>query len=543
MPVPSHRERFVLATIFVLSLLGTAVGWNMFWFLCDDAYIAFRYVSNSQAGWGYTWNPPPFLPVEGYSSFLWVALLDGVWRITGMEPPQAASVLSLVSALLTVPLVMWLAWCVPLSERLAPYRTAVVALVMLGTLTNRTWLAWTSSGLETPLFTLLVLLWAAIGLSMPISRRTLVALGVAASLLELCRPDGLLFWGMTGLAVGWWLWRQAERVPQDALALVPLVGPLLHVGWRWSTYGALLPNTYYAKQVAAWPQAGSIYLASFLMEYAFFVWAAVALAGTVGALWHARERLAAPSGVRVLVVMGLIGQFAYYTLRVGGDHFEYRVYVHLVPLLWISLPWLWDRLRWRAELALPWMAGMFLLGLVIPWSHWSLTHDRLTRDETRMMRVAVAPHLPSVLHPWTSRFDEAQHWLITRWVGMRHQEHAVYGQHQRERYPSREEGSKLLLGDYNAYVRGGAGYPGWVLPNVIILDQYGLNDFVVARNPKPPEDRRRMAHDREPPPGYHACFKPNVRLGPDKHMVVRRRHRPLTAEAVLACDLKYREGR
>ena len=28
--------------------------------------------------------------------------------------------------------------------------------------------------------------------------------------------------------------------------------------------------------------------------------------------------------------------FAYYTLRVGGDHFEYRVYAHLVPLAFAS---------------------------------------------------------------------------------------------------------------------------------------------------------------------------------------------------------------
>lgn len=56
--------------------MGLFYGWKLFWFMTDDAYIAFRYVSNSMLGLGYVWNPPPFHPVEGYTSFLWVAILD-----------------------------------------------------------------------------------------------------------------------------------------------------------------------------------------------------------------------------------------------------------------------------------------------------------------------------------------------------------------------------------------------------------------------------------------------------------------------------------
>lgn len=80
-------------------LLGGAAlvfGWRVFWFLTDDAYIAFRYVSNAHLGYGYVWNAPPFLPVEGYTSFLWVLLLDIVWRILGVEPPASANWISLV---------------------------------------------------------------------------------------------------------------------------------------------------------------------------------------------------------------------------------------------------------------------------------------------------------------------------------------------------------------------------------------------------------------------------------------------------------------
>ena len=73
----TRRENALAFMLFLIALGGLLIGWQTFWFLCDDAYIAFRYVSNSQFGWGYTWNPPPFRPVEGYTSFLWVVLLAG----------------------------------------------------------------------------------------------------------------------------------------------------------------------------------------------------------------------------------------------------------------------------------------------------------------------------------------------------------------------------------------------------------------------------------------------------------------------------------
>ena len=50
--------------------VATYYGWKLFFFSTDDAYIAFRYVSNSLAGHGLTWNARPFRPVEGYTSFL-----------------------------------------------------------------------------------------------------------------------------------------------------------------------------------------------------------------------------------------------------------------------------------------------------------------------------------------------------------------------------------------------------------------------------------------------------------------------------------------
>ena len=53
----------ILAMIGLAALAATYHGWRLFWFFTDDAFIAFRYVSNAIAGYGYTWNPPPFRPI------------------------------------------------------------------------------------------------------------------------------------------------------------------------------------------------------------------------------------------------------------------------------------------------------------------------------------------------------------------------------------------------------------------------------------------------------------------------------------------------
>jgi hypothetical protein len=48
----SREERLGLAALSVGVLIVVYYGWRLFWFLTDDAYIAFRYISNSILGYG-----------------------------------------------------------------------------------------------------------------------------------------------------------------------------------------------------------------------------------------------------------------------------------------------------------------------------------------------------------------------------------------------------------------------------------------------------------------------------------------------------------
>lgn len=538
----------------LLAAVGLYIGWNLFWFLCDDAYIAFRYVSNSQFGWGYTWNPPPFRPVEGYTSFLWVVLLDAVWSHFGILPPESANTLSLAFSYGTLALTIAFVLRLRLSAGLDRQRPAILGLVLIGTLTNRTFLAWTSSGLETGMFTSLFLLWIFLVTCVSGGVLHLALVSTVASLAALSRPDGLLLVAASGGLGAWRVGRalfEARPTGPHLAGLLPLGITVAHVVWRHETYGYWLPNTYYAKHIGAWPLAGILYFASFLLEYAFWVWLGVALYAARRAWRFVRDHgvrdALGDRGLDDAFVFRLVGaatilfQFAYYTLLVGGDHFEYRIYHHLVPLALITLPWLTDRLRFSPRRTLAVLATMIVLGLPVPWIHWWHTHGLERRQQTFMLRYKVAPHLPLPVRWYGRAFDALQDWLISRFVGSRHQGHKIFCKFQLEHFPSREEGLKIDPTDFPVLAHVSVGVPGWVLPKVAIIDMLGLNDAIIAHTSpaRSSQVNRFMAHDRKPPQGYVGCFRPNLEADDKGRLIWKERQEPLTAADIVRCETEF----
>ncbi len=547
----------VLLPLLLLAAAGLLVGWRTFWFLTDDAYIAFRYVSNSLLGHGYVWNAAPFLPVEGYTSFLWVVLLEAIWRLAGLEPPAVANVLSLAFSFGTLALVVRMALDLELGPRLARARAALLAGVLLGVLTNRTFLAWTSSGLETAMFNFLVTLWVFAGLRL--ARREApghyALFAAAAALLELARPDGLLFAAAT-LATGalWALgrWRAGRLRPADALAFAPLGSVAAHLAWRRAFYGEWLPNTYFAKYAGPWPESGLRYAWSFVLEYALWVWLGVGLAWLVRSAFRARapRAQAAPTldmagflrsrYALACVIATLVAQVLYYTFAIGGDHFEYRVYSHIVPFIFLSFAWLLGRLELRAAPALGLFAAFVLLAQPIPWLHWSATRGLSTHRETTLLISPVAPRLPGALRWYGALFDDAQTWLIEHAVCIRHQEHKIFHEYVTALFGSRKAGSRIGPEGLPVYLSSSVGVAAWTLPHVNVIDVLGLNDYVIARTPPRASSKERfMAHSRWPPKGYVPSYAPNVVLA-FPGVRVEPREVPLTEQQVADSERFWR---
>ena len=212
----------------------------LFWrYTVDDAFISFRYAENWARGFGPVFNPGEW--VEGYTNFLWVALLAVAHRV-GLDAPVTAKLLGLACAagvLAATVVVVDRAWGRPAGwfGALLLASSGIFAVNAV-------------DGLKTQAFTLAS--WCSILLLAHERRRDAafpasLVLALAAVLL---RPDGLLLVGaMVGLHG-----LEAVRHPQSvgvrrlAWALALTAAALAaYTTWRWETYGELLPNTFFAK--------------------------------------------------------------------------------------------------------------------------------------------------------------------------------------------------------------------------------------------------------------------------------------------------------
>jgi len=250
-----------LPWLVVLAWLASAA-----WFLCDDAFISFRYARNLLEGHGLVFNPGE--RVEGYTNFLWVLELAALWKAFGLRPENAAPWLSVACTIGTFAAVVWWAARIP-----GLRRRGLVTWMALGLLcTSATFAVWTSGGgLETRQFTLLVVA-AVVYLSVHADSR-LGLLGASLSLAAAAytRPEGLL---IAACCFGWFVVQRivaGRRLRLDLrelgwlmLPFVVLVGA--HFLFRHGYYGEWLPNTYHAKHVRPWFESGFSYLWAVAVE-------------------------------------------------------------------------------------------------------------------------------------------------------------------------------------------------------------------------------------------------------------------------------------
>jgi arabinofuranosyltransferase len=215
-----------------------------YWFVCDDAFITFRFARNWALGRGLVFNPGEWPPVEGYSDFLWLLAAMGFEGV-GLSP---ATFLPWVSAATAVVLVL---------------RVFAVARGPLGLGTGPSFLAaltlacspamgcWATSGLETMPFALLVFLLAERLLLKEASGGWLVPAALAVG-ITLVRTEGAA-WVAVIAAIVVFVRRLEGRPLRPTLEhlgriLVPVAVTYgAYVGWRYWYYGTLVPNTALVK--------------------------------------------------------------------------------------------------------------------------------------------------------------------------------------------------------------------------------------------------------------------------------------------------------
>ena len=552
-------NRSIAALITLVALLGLYFGWREFWFLTDDAFIAFRYVSNSILGNGYVWNAEPFRAVEGYTSFLQVLILEAVWRLFGTEPPESANLLSLIFASVTVLLTTVAAMKLQLSVQLQNVRLYLASLVLLGLITNVTFLTWSSSGLETALFNCCFLAWI-LAVVMIVQKGTLwrVAMTTTATLVYLARPEGMLILLATLLLLLISLLSEIKKRQLKLswfVSVLPMLVPLIHFVWRKSYYGEWLPNTYYAKHVAAWPESGIRYLLSFMLEYGIWLWLSVLVIvvykmTTVFIKSNKTDLKIAKRFISVfqtppdrkvctiVAVTTVVWHLSYYTFIIGGDHFEWRVYSHLPPLLMLSFVYFMNVLKFSPARTIISLTLLIALSMPIPWVHHFQEKKITELKVADTVKIKVSSKLPFFLRPLARLNEQLQSWLIDHLVCVRWQEHRMFLIRQLEFFPERSLELPPEAGRFPIIYSSTVGVVGWVLPKIAVIDGYGLNDYVIARLQIEPQIKRRMAHDRFAPHAYVASFLPNVSVKIAKEVSYRQRPPDfeLTREKIIAYE-------
>jgi hypothetical protein len=290
-------------------------------FIQDDAFISFRYAENLVNQGELTWNPGEPERVEGYTNFLWVLLLSAPAAL-GIDLILASKVLGLLFFVLSCFLTYRLGLVVFQSTW-----WALLAMTFVGT--NYTFSAYATGGLETQLQALLITAAVYVTLrafmkGVAPTRRSLLGLSAVCLLALLTRLDSaipvavLCFYVLSHAP--------KHRASTTAFLILPvlLILGLWHV-WKWTYYGDLFPNTFYAKATyfswGVW-RAGLVYVYAFVQSYLLipFLFLAIVFRRHL----TARAEMAIPLAIVLL--------WCAYTIAVGGDFMEFRQLVPILPL-------------------------------------------------------------------------------------------------------------------------------------------------------------------------------------------------------------------
>jgi arabinofuranosyltransferase len=312
------RARWLLLAVAAVVLVVHSLVYN---FVTDDAYISFVYSRNFAEHGELAFNLGD--PVEGYTNFSWTVLL-GALMVIGIPPELSSRVLGTACALITLLLVA------RLIERALGRRTSWSAVPALLLASSSGYACWSSGGLETQLFTVLVT-GALDAVVAAVDRpRAIRRAGALLALAAMTRPEGVLVAAVLGAV--WVVHRVVARRPgvRDELFAAAwfLALWLPWFAWRCWYYGWLFPNTYYVKASGSWIDAGSptAHLARDMQSHgAYYVWRWIeqthvlyALPLVALGLWSAR-RPRTPRFALGLACAVLAAVYLPYTISVGGD--------------------------------------------------------------------------------------------------------------------------------------------------------------------------------------------------------------------------------
>jgi arabinofuranosyltransferase len=446
--------------IFLVVLLPLALGVWKFNFVCDDAFISYRYSQNLAAGDGLRYNVGVEPPVEGYSNLLWV-----IWIAVAEVLSWNAGIFARITTVLCAVLLLWN--LLAHAERRWPDQFGAMWVAGLLFAVLPPVLVWSTGGLATLPFALAWFLAYRWLLEDPGQPRPWRA-GASLVILMLLRSDGialsvwlLLCGGLVASGGRPQLWRALLK----AGLLVSLAFGA-HLCFRFSYHGDWVPNTAHVKVAFSLLslERGAYYLMTLVLAIpSLALVPLLALRGKAGFL-------------SLLLLSGVLG----YGLLVGGDFMAMgRFLVPAMPHLALALAAAYLHLQQRNR-ALAGVAVAACLVISVPASFgksmfpesWiQRFHFRWNWEEAR-----------SEFDVWGKMKSNAERW-------------SMVGRALRQRAPA---GASVVAGAI-----GAIGY----YSGLKVYDQNGLVTREVALREVPPR-RRSPGHAKSVEPTFFLDQQP-----------------------------------
>ena len=445
MSTKGERDPRVLAAYALAGIVWACFAWR-FEFICDDAFISFRYSRNLALGNGLVYDTLREVPVEGYSNFLWVVWLSLFERL-GVEITAAAKWSSMAASLTLLILTMSLA-----ARRLSLGAGGLAATgLFLATLPA--FGLWSTGGLATMPSALAIfgVLYAfhsdEDGPKLPLA---IICAGTAT----LLRADGVGYLGLILIAS----YVSASSTPElrqkmrgtvlITAASVISIG-LAHAIWRHGFYGEWVPNTAKVKAglTTARVERGLLYVGSFVVALP-----SVLIAVGLGA----RRWREGPVALLFTLFTLIAGSFAY-SVYIGGDFMPFgRFLAPALPAAALLFAWGWSRLA--------------------PKPAWALTCLCLLSSVSEAYDRGPAPAtLRESLHFRSDREFQTE---VTRWAEMKRNA-AAWDLWGRGLALHTQPGESIIL--------GGIGAIAYRAPELMIYDTYGLVTPEVSAHTAPLE--------------------------------------------------------
>jgi hypothetical protein len=188
-------EWVAIGVPFIVFFLHALVFWS---WIVDDAGISFAYARSLAQGYGLVAQPGS-PPVEGFSNPLWTLLLAPLFAVGLFDPaitPKVISTFIILGSFIVVGKTL---------QKFLHVNRMLVFVVLLLLSINTSFVVWTTSGLENPLYVLLLSLLLLCSTRSVVSRQVSHPNGAIAGLLAagvaLTRPEGVIFFGIYPLVL------------------------------------------------------------------------------------------------------------------------------------------------------------------------------------------------------------------------------------------------------------------------------------------------------------------------------------------------------